>query len=76
MYTGRGKYEIIDGIQRLNAIFTFIEHAFDYKGKYFERQRVCKGKAGCRSWYLQHHQRRTFAHKAGIAPISLTISLR
>ncbi len=25
---GAGKYEIIDGVQRLNAIFSFIENAF------------------------------------------------
>ncbi|MDJ0695058.1 DUF262 domain-containing protein [Mastigocoleus sp. MO_188.B34] len=32
---GSGKYEIIDGIQRLNAIFSFIENAFPYQKKYF-----------------------------------------
>ena len=31
-----GSYEIIDGIQRLNAILTFIENAFDYDNKYFD----------------------------------------
>lgn len=30
-----GKYEIIDGMQRLNAIFSFIENKFSYKDKYF-----------------------------------------
>ena len=33
---GRGKYEIIDGIQRLNAVFTYIENAYEYEGKYFD----------------------------------------
>lgn len=33
---GTGKYEIVDGIQRLNAIFGFIEQAFDIKGSYFD----------------------------------------
>lgn len=33
---GEKKYEIIDGIQRFNAIFTYIENAFDYDGKYFD----------------------------------------
>jgi hypothetical protein len=33
---GQGKYEIIDGIQRLNAIFSFIENGFDYEGRYFD----------------------------------------
>jgi hypothetical protein len=31
-----GKFEIIDGMQRLNAIFTFIEHGFDLNGKRFD----------------------------------------
>ena len=33
---GAGNYEIIDGIQRLNAIFTFIEQGYDLDGKYFD----------------------------------------
>ncbi len=33
---GAGKYEIIDGIQRLNAIFTFVEQSFDVEGHYFD----------------------------------------
>ncbi|MDZ7697753.1 MAG: DUF262 domain-containing protein [Deltaproteobacteria bacterium] len=32
----RGSYEIIDGIQRFNAIFTFIENGFDYDERYFD----------------------------------------
>lgn len=33
---GVGKYEIIDGIQRLNAIFGFIEQSFDVSGSFFD----------------------------------------
>jgi uncharacterized protein with ParB-like and HNH nuclease domain len=33
---GSGKYEIIDGMQRLNAIFSFIENSFPFDGCYFE----------------------------------------
>lgn len=34
---GKGeKVEIIDGMQRLNAIFTFIENGFDFEGTYFD----------------------------------------
>lgn len=33
---GSGKYEIIDGMQRLNAIFGFIENSFAYKNQYFD----------------------------------------
>jgi hypothetical protein len=31
-----GRLEIIDGIQRLNAVFTFIENSFDHEGRYFD----------------------------------------
>jgi len=30
------KYEIVDGIQRLNAIFSFIENNFDINGNFFD----------------------------------------
>ncbi|MBN2560460.1 MAG: DUF262 domain-containing protein [Phycisphaerae bacterium] len=30
------KYEIIDGIQRLNAVFSFIENAFSVDGRFFD----------------------------------------
>lgn len=33
---GSGKYEIIDGMQRLDAIFSFIEQKFEYNGMYFD----------------------------------------
>lgn len=33
---GSGKYEIIDGMQRLNAICGFIENLFSFNGKYFD----------------------------------------
>ncbi|WP_274555234.1 GmrSD restriction endonuclease domain-containing protein [Streptomyces spiramyceticus] len=33
---GTGKYEIIDGMQRLDAIFSFIEQKFDYRGMNFD----------------------------------------
>jgi len=33
---GSGKYEIIDGMQRLNAIFSFIENSFSFDTKYFD----------------------------------------
>ncbi len=32
---GSGKYEIIDGMQRLNAISSFIENSFSFEDKYF-----------------------------------------
>ncbi|WP_257136885.1 DUF262 domain-containing protein [Streptomyces sp. gb14] len=33
---GSGRYEIIDGMQRLDAIFSFIEQRFDYEGMHFD----------------------------------------
>ena len=32
---GSGKYEIVDGMQRLNAICGFIENLFAFNGRYF-----------------------------------------
>jgi len=31
-----GKFEIIDGMQRLNAVFSFIEHGFNLEGRFFD----------------------------------------
>lgn len=31
-----GEFEIIDGVQRLNAIFAYIENEFSFKGDYFD----------------------------------------
>lgn len=33
---GSGRYEIIDGMQRLDAVFGFIEQNFDFEGEYFD----------------------------------------
>jgi hypothetical protein len=40
----RGSYEIIDGIQRFNAIFTFIENSFDYDGRFFDVEQFTRAK--------------------------------
>ncbi|RZL78264.1 MAG: DUF262 domain-containing protein [Rhodococcus sp. (in: high G+C Gram-positive bacteria)] len=37
--------ELIDGMQRLNAIFSFIEQEFDYKGNYFDLDTLADTKA-------------------------------
>jgi Protein of unknown function DUF262 len=42
--THAGKFEIIDGMQRLNAIFTFIEHGFDLNGKRFDLKQFSRAK--------------------------------
>ena len=41
---GPGKYEILDGVQRLNAIFSFIENFFPVSGKYFDIDEFSRAK--------------------------------
>jgi hypothetical protein len=42
---GKDSYEIIDGMQRLNAINSFIEGEFDYKGQYFDLNTLAESKS-------------------------------
>jgi hypothetical protein len=42
--TTDGKYEIIDGLQRLNAIFSFIENRFEITEKYFDVNQFSRAK--------------------------------
>ena len=37
-------YEILDGMQRLNAIFDFIENKFDFNGKFFDVNQLARAK--------------------------------
>jgi hypothetical protein len=37
-------YEIIDGLQRLNAIFSFVENAFPIEKKYFDIEQFARAK--------------------------------
>lgn len=41
---GAGNYEIIDGMQRLNAIFAFVENAFPLEGEYFDIREFARAK--------------------------------
>lgn len=41
---GTGKYEILDGVQRFNAIFSFIENSFSIAGKYFDVNEFTRAK--------------------------------
>lgn len=41
---GAAKYEVIDGLQRLNAIFSFIENAFGVNGAYFDVNEFARAK--------------------------------
>lgn len=38
------RFEIIDGMQRLNAIFSFIENRLDFAGKYFDLETMASSK--------------------------------
>lgn len=42
--TDDGKLEIIDGLQRLNAIISFIENRFSIDGKYFDTKQSSRAK--------------------------------
>lgn len=49
-------FELIDGMQRLNAIFSFIEQEFDLDGKYFDLQTLADTKALLDSGVLQQRE--------------------
>jgi len=44
IYKDKTRYEIIDGMQRLNAIVSFIEGEFSLDGKYFDLNTMAKSK--------------------------------
>ena len=43
-HEGAERYEIIDGMQRLNAVMSFIEGEFDLDGYYFDLERMAETK--------------------------------
>lgn len=43
--SGESTLELIDGMQRLDAIFSFIEQGFDYNGSYFDLDTLADTKA-------------------------------
>ncbi len=40
-----GKYEVIDGLQRLEAVFAFMDNKFSYEGEYFDLETIGDTKA-------------------------------
>jgi hypothetical protein len=44
LHDGEDRFEIIDGMQRLNAIVSFIEGEFELDGKYFDLQSMAQTK--------------------------------
>ena len=41
---GNKTFEILDGLQRLNAVFSFIENAFDWEGRFFDVEQLARAK--------------------------------
>lgn len=41
---GKACYEILDGLQRLNAIVGFIENEFSWNERYFDINQLARGK--------------------------------
>jgi Protein of unknown function DUF262 len=41
---GRRIFEILDGMQRLNAVFSYIENRFDLDGRYFDVEQLARAK--------------------------------
>ena len=41
---GTKKFEILDGMQRLNAVFSYIENRYDLEGKFFDVEQLARAK--------------------------------
>ncbi|MEM8492155.1 MAG: DUF262 domain-containing protein [Pseudomonadota bacterium] len=41
---GEKRYEILDGMQRLNAVFEFIENKYAFNGRYFDVEQLARAK--------------------------------
>jgi hypothetical protein len=54
-FHGKNSYEIIDGMQRLNAINSFIEGEYTYDGKYFDLNTLVESKSLLDSGKLVQH---------------------
>lgn len=52
--TENGKLEIIDGLQRLNAIMSFIENRFSINGKYFDIEQSSRAKQSSEEGLFEH----------------------
>lgn len=50
---GIQSYEIIDGMQRLNAIFGFIEHEFEMQGRYFDVAEFARAKQAAETGHFE-----------------------
>ncbi|WP_345867177.1 DUF262 domain-containing protein [Shewanella algae] len=62
--SSQNSYEIMDGMQRLNAIFAFIENHFPIEGRYFDtdefsraKQLAAEGRVRSRTFFNPIHDR-------------------
>ncbi|WP_313407050.1 DUF262 domain-containing protein [Stutzerimonas kunmingensis] len=53
---GTKTYEIIDGMQRLNAVFSYIENIFSSNGKYFNVEQLARAKQLAERGQIAAHQ--------------------
>lgn len=53
---GKVMYEIIDGLQRLDAITSFIEGSYPFQGKYFDLNTLAETKERLEAGELQQHE--------------------
>lgn len=44
VHDGAKTFEILDGMQRLNAVFSYIENGFDWGGKFFDVEQLARAK--------------------------------
>lgn len=56
IFDDRHVFEIIDGMQRLNAITSFIEGEFDYEGHYFDLETMVESKSAFDTNELQQRE--------------------
>jgi uncharacterized protein with ParB-like and HNH nuclease domain len=54
--TGSSQFEIIDGMQRLNAVFGFIENEYDVNGQFFDLNTMAETKALLDAGKLQQRE--------------------
>ncbi|MEU2875341.1 DUF262 domain-containing protein [Streptomyces sp. NPDC007070] len=69
-------YEIIDGLQRLDAFFSFMENKFSYEGKYFDLDTIGDTKARLDSGEIeQGEQKLSRSDSLAIANYQIPVSI-
>jgi hypothetical protein len=74
--SGDSSYELIDGMQRLDAIFSFLENEFPYNGHYFDLDALADTKLRHDTGELQqHHPKMERADSVALANYSVALSV-